>query len=90
MIGAMTTLVLFHTSDGKKVVRNVAEEFFEDALGFGPQLACMASGITLSVAMDWTLTQLYHSIAKTPTATIDVKNPLEDIDTPEFRTILRG
>lgn len=84
MIGATTTLALFHTGDGKKVVRNVAEEFFEDALGFGSQLAYMASGITLSAAMDWTLTQLYHSIAKTPTATIDVKNPITDIDSSEF------
>jgi len=58
----------------------VAEEFFEDVLGLGPELAYMASGITLSAAMDWTLFKLYQSFTQTPKAVINTENKINGGD----------
>ncbi len=83
-IGATTTLALFHTGEGRRIVKNVAEEFFEDVLGLGPELAYMASGITLSAAMDWTLFKLYQSFTKMPNAVINTENKINGKD-PKYK-----
>jgi len=67
----------------------VAEEFFEDVLGLGPELAYMASGITLSAAMDWTLFKLYQSFTKMPNAVINTENTINGED-PQYKAFMEN
>lgn len=66
---AGSNIFLSHTGEGRKLTSIVAKHVFDDMLGLPPDLAYMASNITLTAAVTSGITEGYHAIAGTPKAT---------------------
>ncbi|MGV8074546.1 MAG: SpvB/TcaC N-terminal domain-containing protein [Syntrophobacteraceae bacterium] len=59
IIAASGNVFLSHTGAGRQLTQVVAKEVFDDALGFPPGLAYMASSITLNATIDYAMYQGY-------------------------------
>ncbi|MGV8074555.1 MAG: hypothetical protein AB2L11_08375 [Syntrophobacteraceae bacterium] len=77
IIAALGNVFLSHTGAGRKLTEVVAREVFDDALGFPPGLAYMASSVTLNAAVQWGLYKGYDYLAQTPTGTVDWDHPID-------------
>lgn len=88
-IAADANIFLSHTGEGRKLVKTVAKDVFDDMLGVPPKYAYMASSIALNATLNWAGWGAYNYFNGTPTATFDTKNNvIKDFENnPEYSVL---